>query len=757
MRRILVFVGLVGVFALAMAQPRKLPVKTPVPIKGAVIPFRKPVVVIPKRSRVIIPRLPVASGTSRRVAELADASGKHKFEVTFTASKAVDVRVLDYLAKATRIVELTAANRTDLGSWQKHAGPGKPGHDVTIVLASTTGARVADFIALPPDGVELIRPGVVRVRDELVAGLAKQRAYKFASTRVGKTSQALTEGGHPLQGTLKCRAVENQRGAQQTRELPFVKVKVGDVERPVEPGGRFELPGSFRAGSITLEIVYDSSLQVGDASATLRVMGEFHDARSESVTRTARLEGDKLDVGDIVLTSVDCEIWRLGAAALADYLTVVKKAPPHGGLRLKRWAGVWDGTPYTYYDHIVLSTNFSKAGRYRDESDRRGTIFHEFGHSVRHVADGDEVHWGWDNFRWAYARVHNGCDTFNVQEAFNEGWAGYWANTRVGDPISTCDANDSNPRLDPSTDKLIDWTEAKIARHLLRLANALSSDPLVSAPKMVEVLERSRGAIHSIREFETRYCQIHRTSSACRNGRPTRAEPAACPPNYHNDGATCRLENILAKESYGRGVGTVPTSCGPGKELDGGLCYRLTGVRGDRTLTSCRQGFSAVGPVCWQDCPSGFRDDGAFCAKPAPYGRGAGYPWEFGDAPFDLTGAKNRCNRDHAAGCEQDGLLFYPKCKRGFHAVGCCVCTPDCPDGMADIGVSCQKQSYGRGAGTVPTSCSGGQEYDTGLCYQQCRAGFDGVGPVCWKRGCPTGYEDHGATCYREPHILVRF
>lgn len=31
--------------------------------------------------------------------------------------------------------------------------------------------------------------------------------------------------------------------------------------------------------------------------------------------------------------------------------------------------------------------------------------------------------------------------------------------------------------------------------------------------------------------------------------------------------------------------------------------------------------------VCVQDCPSGFRDDGLYCAKPAAYGRGGGYPW----------------------------------------------------------------------------------------------------------------------------------
>ena len=39
----------------------------------------------------------------------------------------------------------------------------------------------------------------------------------------------------------------------------------------------------------------------------------------------------------------------------------------------------------------------------------------------------------------------------------------------------------------------------------------------------------------------------------------------------------------------------------------------------------CRKGFyNAACCICSQDCPSGFRDDGLYCKKPEPYGRGAG-------------------------------------------------------------------------------------------------------------------------------------
>lgn len=154
-------------------------------------------------------------------------------------------------------------------------------------------------------------------------------------------------------------------------------------------------------------------------------------------------------------------------------------------------------------------------------------------------------------------------------------------------------------------------------------------------------------------------------------------------------------------KAYGRGVGKVISTCPSDKEKNGFLCY-----------PKCRSGFKGVGPVCWQYCPKNFRDDGAFCAKPAPYGRGTG----------SFTKHK---------GYERWGLLYYPKCKTNFHNVACCICSPDCPSGMTDIGVSCAKKSYGRTAGT-PLTCKSNEELSGALCYPPCRDGFKGIGPVCW-------------------------
>lgn len=186
---------------------------------------------------------------------------------------------------------------------------------------------------------------------------------------------------------------------------------------------------------------------------------------------------------------------------------------------------------------------------------------------------------------------------------------------------------------------------------------------------------------------------------------------------------------VCLKRSSGRGIGrALVTICDDGEEKYGALCYRR-----------CLDGYGAVGCcICrHRGCPPEYKDDGvATCIKPKPYGRGAGYPWKFGDG---LNSKKmfRRCEESHGSGnCEKSGLIVYPKCRYGFHAVGCCICSPNCPDGMHDIGISCGKSSYGRGGGVSRLKCEEDKEEDAGLCYNQCSPGWHGVGPVCWQN-CP--------------------
>ncbi len=127
--------------------------------------------------------------------------------------------------------------------------------------------------------------------------------------------------------------------------------------------------------------------------------------------------------------------------------------------------------------------------------------------------------------------------------------------------------------------------------------------------------------------------------------------------------------------------------CPAGQVMDAGLCYE-----------KCQPGFHGTGLLCQKDCPAGFRDDGEYCAKPATYGRGVGYTF---------NNAKARCEQDNPQGCEQyttPSDTWYPKCRDNFHNEGCCLCSPDCPAGMRDIGVSCEKGgTYARKGGHTPT------------------------------------------------------
>jgi len=186
------------------------------------------------------------------------------------------------------------------------------------------------------------------------------------------------------------------------------------------------------------------------------------------------------------------------------------------------------------------------------------------------------------------------------------------------------------------------------------------------------------------------------------------------------------------RRSYGRGAGS-PLGCAAGLVEDAALCY-----------APCRSGYSGAAFLCWEDCPAGFRDTGVDCLKPPAYGRGAGYViWDHGE-----------CVRENPQGCEKWGLLWYPMCHEGFHPVGCCICSPDCPVGFTDIGVSCQRPTYDRGVGRPITTCDPPLEEDGALCYTPCNDAFTGVGPVCWSQcggtlsySCAAGCATDAATC----------
>ena len=202
-------------------------------------------------------------------------------------------------------------------------------------------------------------------------------------------------------------------------------------------------------------------------------------------------------------------------------------------------------------------------------------------------------------------------------------------------------------------------------------------------------------------------------------------------------GSTKEIVNLPPELATGRGAGVAVHQCPSGYDADAGLCY-----------PSCRDGYSGSGPLCLTNCPSGFRDDGLYCFKPDSYGRGVG------TVPVTKTSCKSwSCTTTSTCGSKEDCLgLCYNSCRDGYYASGCNVCSPHCPSGMTDIGVSCQKGSYGRGVGK-PMSGGTGEEYQDGLCYPPCPSGKTGSGPLCF-HSCPDAQPYRlGDQCYRDKAV----
>nr|AIG56297.1 secreted protein [Achlya hypogyna] len=186
---------------------------------------------------------------------------------------------------------------------------------------------------------------------------------------------------------------------------------------------------------------------------------------------------------------------------------------------------------------------------------------------------------------------------------------------------------------------------------------------------------------------------------------------------------------VCRRQGVGRGTPAVP-QCLPGEESYGALCY-----------PKCKEGYEAIGCcICRKKGCSGVdgvTDIGVSCTKPAAYGRGSGYAiWN-----------EDKCNKENAQGCEKNGAMWYPKCGKGFHNVGCCICSPDCPSGTTDDGAYCRKDSYGRGVGVSRLGCDKGLDKSGLFCYPPCAANQTGVGPLCWPHCVTPASVDCGLFC----------
>jgi len=160
------------------------------------------------------------------------------------------------------------------------------------------------------------------------------------------------------------------------------------------------------------------------------------------------------------------------------------------------------------------------------------------------------------------------------------------------------------------------------------------------------------------------------------------------------------------KDTYGRGVGTVPTRCGPDKEKKGALCY-----------PKCRDGYKSSALECEGTCPPGSRNTGLTCIQ----GIHAYIPGNKCSNPF------KKC--------------FYQRkpCRAGFRYRGS-TCNAECLPGFtfrsgAAGSAFCDKprNRYSRASKSAPLDCPEGKVKDAGLCYKPCKEGYTGNGPTCKK------------------------
>ncbi len=90
-------------------------------------------------------------------------------------------------------------------------------------------------------------------------------------------------------------------------------------------------------------------------------------------------------------------------------------------------------------------------------------------------------------------------------------------------------------------------------------------------------------------------------------------------------------------------------------------------------VIKCPYGYERQTYICRAECHGdGMKTEpGTDNCQLSTYGRGAGFPG------WTERGRYERCEAAHGAGnCEQYGFVVYPKCRRGFSSVGCCLCVP---------------------------------------------------------------------------------
>ncbi|XYH98470.1 hypothetical protein ACMHYB_01530 [Sorangium sp. So ce1128] len=300
---------------------------------------------------------------------------------------------------------------------------------------------------------------------------------------------------------------------------------------------------------INVDIIYKGTATSSGFSTGLRITDEGNGTRTDRlpVYEGGTSSGGTYAMGDVTVSgNYDCELFRIAMPILRDYHDRVHARPLAGELTIFRASddAPLQLGPLAHYDDILLPANFVDKARRRVEA-RTNTLYHEFGHTIRHRADGTEGHWEADTIAYMYAQHHSSTEINRSEYAFNEGWGQYWRiEMRNNGPYDTnpvCPGAILPPGVqcfenavsDPGN---LDWVENLIANRLFELSQEISSS---RAPDvMVQILQRNPYRIHSLYEFEEAYCLIvPLPNSFCTPGRRPTREPSECPVGYSEQSA----------------------------------------------------------------------------------------------------------------------------------------------------------------------------------------------------------------------------
>ena len=206
------------------------------------------------------------------------------------------------------------------------------------------------------------------------------------------------------------------------------------------------------------------------------------------------------------------------------------------------------------------------------------------------------------------------------------------------------------------------------------------------------------------------------------------------------------------KNSYGNGVGKIPTVCAGGQEKIGAFCY-----------DNCPSGYnrpSGVDLRCAKECPSDQVGTAEICTAKAPVKTPTYSACDDGlkTYPLTCTGYTHKTVRScHVATRDwktrtycSDSRVPDKLVTRNRH--------PSCPSGYnLDAGFCVGKQivttrAFAGGAKNTAfekakqQKCSNGFVESNGMCYPACRAGHTAFGPVCYAQ-CASGLTDCGSGC----------